>query len=44
MAKKFLETHENEEQGQKMRSKAAAILDSLSQLASELEDFYLKVR
>ncbi|KAG4255112.1 E3 ubiquitin-protein ligase TRIP12 [Fusarium proliferatum] len=42
VAKKFLETHETEGHGQVMKLKATAILDALSDLAGELEAFYLK--
>ncbi|KAJ4013121.1 Ubiquitin fusion degradation protein 4 [Fusarium irregulare] len=42
VAKKFLETHETEGHGQAMKAKATAILDALSELAGELETFYLK--
>ncbi|PCD43424.1 hypothetical protein AU210_002521 [Fusarium oxysporum f. sp. radicis-cucumerinum] len=42
VAKKFLETHETEGHGQAMKLKATAILDALSELAGELETFYLK--
>ncbi|KAM0341894.1 hypothetical protein ACHAPU_009830 [Fusarium lateritium] len=42
VAKKFLETHETESHGQAMKTKATVILDALSELAVELETFYLK--
>ncbi|OAQ92394.1 ubiquitin-protein ligase Ufd4 [Purpureocillium lilacinum] len=42
VAKKFLETHEGEGHGQAMKSKATAILNTLSDLAGDLEAFYLK--
>ncbi|KAH7151710.1 hypothetical protein B0J13DRAFT_247047 [Dactylonectria estremocensis] len=42
VAKKFLETHETEGHGQTMKTKATQILDALSELAGELETFYLK--
>ncbi|KAM5382724.1 hypothetical protein ACJZ2D_002307 [Fusarium nematophilum] len=42
VAKKFLETHETEGHGQAMKIKATMILDALSELAGELEAFYLK--
>ncbi|KAG8667620.1 Ubiquitin fusion degradation protein 4 [Fusarium poae] len=42
VAKKFLETHETEGHGQAMKAKATAILEALSELAGELETFYLK--
>ncbi|KAJ6438936.1 ubiquitin-protein ligase Ufd4 [Purpureocillium lavendulum] len=42
VAKKFLETHEGEGHGQAMKTKATAILNTLSGLAGELEAFYLK--
>lgn len=40
-AKNFLEVHENEEEGKSMKKKATEILDHLSSLASEIENFYL---
>ncbi|EAQ85246.1 hypothetical protein CHGG_09260 [Chaetomium globosum CBS 148.51] len=40
-AKNFLEVHENEEEGKSMKKKATEILDRLSTLASEIENFYL---
>lgn len=42
VAKKFLETHERDGHGQAMKTKATLILDALSKLATELEEFYLK--
>lgn len=42
MAKKFLETHETEKQGKIMKKKATKILDDLSALATDLENFYLQ--
>ncbi|KAH7013305.1 hypothetical protein EDB80DRAFT_368562 [Ilyonectria destructans] len=42
VAKKFLETHETEGHGQTMKAKATQILDALSELAGELDTFYLK--
>ncbi|UPK96188.1 hypothetical protein LCI18_007123 [Fusarium solani-melongenae] len=42
VAKKFLETHETEGHGQAMKTKATMILDALSELAGELETYYLK--
>lgn len=42
VAKKFLETHEGQGHGQAMKAKAVAILNTLSDLAGELEAFYLK--
>lgn len=42
VAKKFLETHESDGHGQAMKTKATLILDALSELAGELETFYLK--
>ncbi|KAF4452694.1 E3 ubiquitin-protein ligase TRIP12 [Fusarium austroafricanum] len=42
VAKKFLETHETEGHGQEMKTKATAILEALSELAGELETFYLE--
>ncbi|KAF5662075.1 e3 ubiquitin ligase TRIP12 [Fusarium heterosporum] len=42
VAKKFLETHETESHGQAMKTKATVILEALSELAGELETFYLK--
>ncbi|KAK4666173.1 Ubiquitin fusion degradation protein 4 [Podospora pseudopauciseta] len=41
LAKKFLETHETEKQGKAMKKKATKILANLSELATELEAFYL---
>lgn len=41
-AKKILETHENEEHTRAMKEKADVILGNLSEVASELESFYLK--
>lgn len=42
VAKKILETHENEEHSRAMKEKASVILGNLSQVASELESFYIK--
>ena len=42
VAKKILETHENEEHTRAMKEKADVILGNLSHVASELEAFYLK--
>ncbi|KAM0272074.1 hypothetical protein ACHAPA_002369 [Fusarium lateritium] len=42
VAKKFLDTHETEGHGQAMKTKATVILEALSELAGELETFYLK--
>ncbi|POR37374.1 Putative ubiquitin fusion degradation protein C12B10.01c [Tolypocladium paradoxum] len=42
VAKKFLETHEGQCHGQAMKAKATAILNTLSDLAGELDAFYLK--
>ncbi|KND88603.1 putative ubiquitin fusion degradation protein C12B10.01c [Tolypocladium ophioglossoides CBS 100239] len=42
VAKKFLETHEGQGHGQAMKAKANAILNTLSDLAGELDAFYLK--
>lgn len=42
VAKKFLESHENEGQAKAMKEKASIILEALSKLAAELDDFYLK--
>lgn len=42
VAKKFLETHETEGHGQAMKTKATKILHDLSELAGDLETFYLK--
>ncbi|XP_044716109.1 HECT-domain (ubiquitin-transferase) domain-containing protein [Hirsutella rhossiliensis] len=42
VAKRFLDTHESEGHGQAMKAKAAAILGDLSDLAGELDAFYLK--
>ncbi len=41
-AKKFLEVHENEKEGMAMKNKATEILDNLSALATEIENFYLR--
>ena len=41
VAKKFLETHETEKQGKAMKKKATKILANLSNLAAEIEAFYL---
>ncbi|KAL0469775.1 thyroid hormone receptor interactor 12, variant 2 [Neurospora intermedia] len=40
-AKKFLEMYETEKQGKAMKKKASKILASLSDLATEIEEFYL---
>jgi len=40
-AKRFLEVHENEKEGKAMKKKATEILDNLSALASEIQNFYL---
>ena len=42
VAKKILETHENEEHTRTMKEKADVILGNLSEVANELEAFYLK--
>ncbi|TWU75027.1 Ubiquitin fusion degradation protein 4 [Metarhizium rileyi] len=42
VAKKFLETHERGEHAQIMKNRAALILSDLSDLAAELETYYLK--
>lgn len=42
VAKRFLISHENDGHGQSMKAKAAAILSHLSDLAGELDAFYLK--
>ncbi|KAK4237996.1 hypothetical protein C8A03DRAFT_34001 [Achaetomium macrosporum] len=42
IAKKFLEVHENEREGKAMKKKATEILDNLSALASDIENFYLR--
>jgi E3 ubiquitin-protein ligase TRIP12 len=42
LAKKFLEVHENEKEGTAMKKKATEILDNLSALASDIENFYLR--
>ncbi|KJK81751.1 hypothetical protein H634G_03014 [Metarhizium anisopliae BRIP 53293] len=42
VAKKFLETHEGGEHAQIMKNKATLILHDLSDLATELETYYLK--
>ncbi|CAM1505703.1 Fc.00g113400.m01.CDS01 [Cosmosporella sp. VM-42] len=42
VAKKFLDTHEADGHGQAMKAKATLILDALSDLAGELEGFYLQ--
>jgi len=42
VAKKILETHENEEHTRTMKEKADIILGNLSKVAHELEAFYLK--
>jgi E3 ubiquitin-protein ligase TRIP12 len=41
-AKKFLEVHENEKECEAMKNKATAILDDLSALACDIENFYLR--
>ncbi|KAK4128116.1 hypothetical protein N657DRAFT_675945 [Parathielavia appendiculata] len=41
-AKKFLEVHENEQEGKAMKKKATEILANLSALASDIESFYLR--
>ncbi|KAL2161915.1 hypothetical protein VTH06DRAFT_7700 [Thermothelomyces fergusii] len=41
-ARRFLEVHENEKESKAMKKKATEILDSLSALASEIENFYLR--
>ncbi|KAK3952298.1 hypothetical protein QBC32DRAFT_314087 [Pseudoneurospora amorphoporcata] len=41
VAKKFLEMYETEKQGKAMKKKASKILASLSDLATEIEEFYL---
>ncbi|KAK4155698.1 hypothetical protein C8A00DRAFT_31448 [Chaetomidium leptoderma] len=41
-AKKFIEVHENEKEGKDMKKKASEILDKLSALASDIENFYLR--
>ncbi|KAF9876240.1 HECT-domain-containing protein [Colletotrichum karsti] len=41
VAKKFLENHETEKHGKTMKKKAAKILSNLSDLAEEIEAFYL---
>ncbi|KHN99024.1 thyroid hormone receptor interactor 12 [Metarhizium album ARSEF 1941] len=42
VAKRFLETHEGGEHAQAMKNKAMLILNDLSDLATELETYYLK--
>ncbi|PFH62024.1 hypothetical protein XA68_15460 [Ophiocordyceps unilateralis] len=42
VAKRFLENHESGGHGQAMKAEAAAILNALSDLAGELDAFYLK--
>ncbi|KAI9151949.1 putative ubiquitin fusion degradation protein C12B10.01c [Paramyrothecium foliicola] len=42
VAKRFLEVHESEDQDGIMKNKATAILNTLSELAGELEAFYIK--
>ncbi|PHH82531.1 hypothetical protein CDD82_5712 [Ophiocordyceps australis] len=42
VAKRFLETHDGKGHGQEMKDKAAAILQTLSNLAEELHLFYLQ--
>ncbi|KAK2594683.1 Ubiquitin fusion degradation protein 4 [Conoideocrella luteorostrata] len=42
VAKKFLETHEEEDHAKSMKTKAGLILKDLSELAAELEGHYLK--
>ncbi|TDZ33970.1 putative ubiquitin fusion degradation protein [Colletotrichum spinosum] len=41
VAKKFLETHETEKHGKMNKKKAARILANLSDLAADIENFYL---
>ncbi|KAK1498493.1 HECT-domain-containing protein [Colletotrichum tamarilloi] len=41
VAKKFLESHETEKHGKAMKKKATGILTNLSDLAGEIESFYL---
>ncbi|KAL2187602.1 hypothetical protein L209DRAFT_685765 [Thermothelomyces heterothallicus CBS 203.75] len=41
-AKRFLEIHENEKESKAMKKKATEILDNLSALASDIENFYLR--
>ncbi|KAL0941810.1 HECT-domain-containing protein [Colletotrichum truncatum] len=41
VAKKFLENHETEKHGKTMKKKAAKILSNLSDLAEEIEAFYV---
>ncbi|EGX95706.1 ubiquitin-protein ligase Ufd4, putative [Cordyceps militaris CM01] len=42
VAKKFLDSHENEEHGRDMKAKASLIMDGLTKLADDLEAFYLR--
>lgn len=42
VAKKFLESHENEDHGRDMKAKASLILNDLTKLADDLEAFYLR--
>ncbi|OAA56037.1 hect [Cordyceps fumosorosea ARSEF 2679] len=42
VAKRFLESHENEEHGRDMKAKASLIMDGLTKLADELEAFFLR--
>lgn len=42
VAKKFLESHENEDHGRDMKAKTGLIMNDLRKLADELESFYLK--
>jgi E3 ubiquitin-protein ligase TRIP12 len=42
VAKKFLETHENEGHGRDMKAKASVIMNELTNLADALGQFYLK--
>ncbi|GKT57698.1 HECT-domain-containing protein [Colletotrichum tofieldiae] len=42
VAKKFLESHETEKHGKTMKKKATKILSNLSDLAEEIEAFYLR--
>ena len=42
VAKKFLETHENEDHGRDMKTKASVIMNELTKLADALDQFYLK--
>ncbi|KAF1733925.1 putative ubiquitin fusion degradation protein [Beauveria bassiana] len=42
VAKKFLESHENEDHSRDMKAKASLIMDNLTKLAGDLEKFYLQ--